>query len=90
MTDIKLMTDANGHSTIVLSDEERFGRRPRGLAVNNILIRASDGAVFTARPDLPGLSRLGAPEAEMVEYYLDNEGGPRAPNVFAGDSAPDG
>ena len=89
MTDIKLKTDARGCATIVLSDEARFGRRPRGLGVDNILVRASDGAVFTARPNLPGLSRLGAPEVEMVEFYLREVDGPRAPNVFAGDTPPE-
>ncbi len=87
---IKIETDPKGHTTIILTDEARFGRRPRGLAADNILIRASDGAVFTARPNLPGLSRLGAPEVEMVEFYLREVDGPRAPNIFAGDSVPDG
>ena len=89
---IKIETDANGCTMIILSDPARFGARPRGLAVNNILIRASDGAVFTARPDLPGLSRLGAPEVEMVEFYLRETGKltNRPLDIFAGDTPPEG
>ena len=92
MTDIKLMTDARGCATIILTDEARFGRRPRGLAVNNILIRASDGAVFTARPNLPGLERLSAPEVEMVEFYLreTDKLTNRPLDIFVGDPPPDG
>ena len=85
---IEIATDANGCTMITLTDEARFGRRPRGLAADNILVRASDGACFTARPNLPGLERLSAPEVEMVEFYLREVDGACEANVFAGDTPP--
>ncbi len=39
---------------------------------------------------IPGLSRLGPAEAEMVEHYLREVGGVHEPVVFAGDTPPDG
>jgi len=39
---------------------------------------------------MPGLSRLGPAEAEMVEHWLREAGGLHEPNVFAGDTAPRG
>ncbi len=37
-----------------------------------------------------GLSRLGEAEVEMVEYYLREAGDVSEPDVFAGDTPPDG
>lgn len=79
---IEIKTDANGNEVIILTEPHR------GLHTDHIYVRACDGAVFTAPPGL--LSRLGAPEVEMVKYYLDQNDGPCPPNVFEGDTAPDG
>ncbi len=38
---------------------------------------------------IPGLSRLGPAEAEMVEHYLREAGGVHEPVVFPGDTPPD-
>ncbi len=87
---IKIETDANGCEMILLTDVARFGAGGRGLPVKNILVRACDGAVFAAPPSLHGLSRLGEAEAEMVAHYFREVGGPHEPNVFVGDTPPDG
>ena len=89
MTSIKIETDANGCEMIILTDVEKYGKRGRGLPAANILISASDGHVFVARPNLPGLSRLGEVDAELVRHYLGEIGGAHEPNIFAGDD-PDG
>ncbi len=39
---------------------------------------------------IPGLSRLAPAEAEMVEHWLREAGGVHEPNVFEGDTPPDG
>ena len=81
---IEIKTDPNGHEIITLVDLPKYGARPKGIHTKNILIRACDGEVFSAPPHLPGLSRLGEPEAAMVKFYLEKSGGPCTPNVFAG------
>ena len=62
--------------------------RPTALPADHILIRASDGHVFTAPVGLRGLSRLSPADVEMVEHYR-HEQGMSEPVVFAGD-LPDG
>ena len=62
--------------------------RPTALPAEQILVRASDGHVFTAPVGLRGLSRLSPHDVEMVEHYR-HEKGMSEPVVFAGD-LPDG
>ncbi len=59
--------------------------RPTALPTDHILIRASDGHVFTAPVGLHGLARLAPHDVEMVEYWLRERGVEIGPNVFAGD-----
>ena len=75
MSKIEITTDANGCEMILLTDEARFGSGARGLPSKNILIR-TDGKLFSARPDLPGLSPLSDVEQEMALFYFDQVGGP--------------
>ncbi len=91
MTNIKIETDARGHTMILMADEERFGAGGRGLAVENILIRASDGHVFIkSNASRDGLERPSEVEIEMIEYFFRETDGPHAPDIFAGDPPPDG
>ena len=90
MSSFKIETDENGCEMVVMTDPAKYGSGPKGIPVANILIRACDGAVFNASPGLRGLSRLGEPEAAMVEYYLSETGAVHEPVVFAGDTPPDG
>ena len=76
MSKIEITTDANGCEMILLTDEPRFGSGARGLPSQNILIRCTDGKLFSARPDLPGLQPLSDVEREMAEYFFDQVGGP--------------
>ena len=78
---IEITTDKNGCQMLLLTDEPRFGSGARGLPTKNILIRATDGKLFSARPDLPGLAPLSDVEQEMAEYFFDQVGGP--PGVVA-------
>ena len=59
--------------------------RPTALPAEHILIRASDGHVFTAPVGLRGLARLSPADVEMVEHYR-HERGMCEPVVFAGDT----
>ncbi len=59
--------------------------RPTALPTDHILIRASDGHVFTAPVGLRGLARLAPYDVEMVEFYR-HEKGMCEPVVFAGDA----
>ena len=70
---------------ILRNDSEELGcaRHPRSLPADHILIRASDGHVFTAPPKVP-LARLSAPQAEMVKHFLDKNGMPE-PVIFSGE-----
>ncbi len=91
---IKIETDARGHTQILITDQARFGggrTRGRGLAVNDVYIQAATGHCFVkSSATREGLVRLSDVDVEMVKYFLDNAGGPREPNVFAGDTPPDG
>ena len=88
---IKIETDANGLTVILLTDEARFGAGARVLPVNNILIRGPDGHLFIKSPSSHGgLSRASEIDVEMVEYYFDKLGGPHEPDIFAGDPPPSG
>ena len=73
---IEITTDANGCEMILLTDEPRFGSGARGLPSQHIFIRATDGQLFSARPDLPGLAPLSDVEQEMALFYFDETGGP--------------
>ena len=94
MTKIKIETDPKGHTSIQLTDPARFGggrTRGRGLAVNDVFIQAATGHCFVKSSAVrEGLVRLSDLDCEMIRYFLDNVGGPREPNVFAGDPPPDG
>ena len=70
---------------ILRTDSAELGceRHPKALPADHILIRASDGHVFTAPPRVP-LARLSAPQAEMVKHFLDKKGMPE-PDVFMGE-----
>ncbi len=59
--------------------------RATALPAEQILVRASDGHVFTAPVGLRGLSRLSPHDVEMVEHYR-HEKGMCEPVVFAGDT----
>ncbi len=59
--------------------------RPTALPADQILTRASDGHCFTAPVGLRGLSRLGPPDVEMIEFFR-RERGLAEPVVFAGDT----
>lgn len=88
---IEIETDANGCKMILLSDPSRFGAGARGLPVDNILIRASDGHVFVkSSVSRDGLARPSEVDVEMIEYYFRETDGPHAPDIFAGDTPPDG
>ena len=80
----KIEQDAFGRDTIWC---EVDGRRT-ALPADQILVRASDGHVFTAPVGLRGLSRLGPPDVEMIEFFR-RERGLAKPVIFAGDT-PDG
>ncbi len=80
----KIEPDAFGRDVISC---EVDGRKT-ALPADQILIRASDGHVFTASAGLRGLSRLSTHDVEMIEYYR-HEKGLCEPVVFAG-YAPDG
>ncbi len=91
MSTIEIKTDERGCQMLLLTDEARFGAGARGLPVDNILVRVSDGYVFIKSPSSHGgLSRLSVVDVEMIEFYLREVDGPRAPNVFAGDVPPRG
>ena len=89
MTIVTIETDPRGCEMLLLTDVAKYGKRGRGLPAANILISASTGHIFIARPNLPGLSRLGEVDAELVPHYLAEIGGAHEPNIFAGDD-PDG
>ena len=82
---ISIETDNSGREHLMMTDVPKFRGNPRGIPVENILIRACGGHVFSAPPGLRRLSRLGEAEAEMVEYWLREVDGAREPNIFAGD-----
>ena len=75
----KIDTDAFGRDVIWT---EVDGRKT-ALPADQILIRASDGHVFTAPVGLRGLSRLSLHDVEMIEHYR-HEKGLCEPVVFAG------
>ena len=77
----KIDTDAFGRDVIWCEVDGR----PTALPAEQILVRASDGHVFTAPVGLRGLSRLSAHDVEMIEHYRDEKGMPE-PVVFAGDT----
>lgn len=91
---IKIETDARGHSQILITDPARFGggrTRGRGLAVDDVYVQCSTGHCFVkSGAAREGLVRLSDVDCEMVKFYLDNIGGPREPNVFVGNTPPDG
>ena len=62
--------DKGGSEHLKLSDESKYGRHGRGIPVDFILMRVSDGHFFRAAPGLRGLERLSEAEAEMVNHYL--------------------
>ena len=75
-------------------EQDAFGRdviwcevdgRKTALPADQILVRMSDGNVFTAPLMLRGLSRLGPPDVEMVKHFV-KEKGIHEPNVFSGDT----
>ena len=78
---IRIESDAYGKDIIWTE----VGGRPTALPADHVLIRASDGHVFTAPIGLRGLSRLSPHGVEMVEHFL-KERGLAEPNVFAGDT----
>ncbi len=90
MSEITIETDPRGHEMILLVDEAKYGASKKCLPVQNILVNASTGQFFHAPPSLTGLSRLAPAEAAMVEHWLREAGGVHEPNVFAGDTPPDG
>ncbi len=90
MTEIKIETDQRGHEMILLADESKYGKSEKCHPVQNILVHAATGEFFHAPPGLTGLSRLAPAEAEMVEHWLREAGGVHEPNVFPGDTPPDG
>ncbi len=59
--------------------------RPTALPADHIMIRASDGHVFTAPVGLRGLARLSPADVEMVEHWLHEKGVDLKPDIFAGD-----
>ncbi len=77
----KIEPDAFGRDTIWCEVDGR----PTALPADQILVRASDGNVFTAALGLRGLSRLSPHDVEMVEHFL-KERGAAEPVVFAGDT----
>ncbi len=78
-----------------LNDEEWSRIEPllprgrRGARFARQAAAQAHGAVFTARPNLPGLESLSAPGVEMVEFFFREVDGPHAPVIFAGDTPPD-
>jgi hypothetical protein len=78
-------TDSHGRECI-FCDSAAVGADVRRQALNadTVLIRASDGHVFTAPLGLSGLSRLSHADVEMVEHWLRERDMP-SPNIFAGD-----
>ncbi len=58
-------------------------RHPKSLPADHILIRASDGQIFTLPPEVP-LRRLSSAQVEMVEYFLAERGMPKI-NIFVGE-----
>ena len=87
---ISIWTDKSGCEHLKLEDVPKYGRGGRGIPVNNILVRISDGYVFRAPDGLRGLEKLSDAEADMVRFYLDKLDGPIVPVVFAAGHAPDG
>ncbi len=87
---ITVETDKNGQKHLVLTDTEKYGTSKKGLTVANILIQAATGNIFLAPPDLPGLSRLGEPDVELVTYFFNHVGEDLPPKIFVGDAPPDG
>ena len=67
---IKIESDAFGKDIIWTEVDGR----PTALPAEQILVRASDGHVFTAPVGLRGLSRLSAHDVEMVEHFRDERG----------------
>ena len=65
------------------TDSEAVGAagKVKSLPVDYILVRASDGHVFTAEPTK--LPRLSSAQVEMVEHFLDKKGMAK-PDIFAG------
>ena len=87
---ITTWTDKGGGAHLKLEDLERYGRGGRGIPVNCILVRVSDGHVFRAPDGLRGLEKLSEAEADMVRFYLDKLDGPIVPVVFAAGHTPNG
>ena len=78
---IKIEPDARGRDTIWCEVDGR----PTPLPADHVLIRASDGHVFTAPIGLRGLSRLSPHDVEMIEFFR-REKGLAEPVIFAGDT----
>ena len=77
----KIEQDAFGR-TVIWSEVDG---RPTALPADQILVRASDGHVFTAPVGLRGLSRLGPPDVEMIQHFF-HEKGLAEPDIFSGDT----
>lgn len=91
---IKIETDQNGHTQITLTDQARFGggrTRGRGLAANDVFVQSATGHVFVkSSASRDGLARPSEVEIEMIEYFFRETDGPHAPDLFVGDTPPDG
>ena len=86
---VRIETDPIGRDVIW----SEVGGKAVRLPVENILIRASDGHVFTTPPGSyrwTVLERLRPHEVAMVEFWLREKAVEIAPNIFAGEPAPDG
>lgn len=78
--------EKDNHGRDVLWSEK--AGKPVPLVVDDVFIRLSDGHLFKA--GTTPMARLEPHEPEMVEFYLRETDGPHAPNIFAGDTPPDG
>ena len=62
---------------------------PRGqkhiIEADKLYMRMCDGHVFIAPSIQHNLSRLNLHEVPMIEFWLDNIGKSKKPNVFAGE-----
>ena len=80
--------EKDNHGRDVIWSE--VGGKAVPLPAEHILVRLSDGHIFITSAGLPGLNPLRPHEPEMVKHWLREKGAEIAPNVFAGDTPPDG
>ena len=69
------------------------GGKPVPLPVENLYLCMESGHLFTSPPGSfrgKTLDRLRPHEVEMVEFWLREKAPEIAPNVFAGEPAPEG